>query len=107
LVTVFAPSSRFPISLDTDIALRVIGLLFPSHQLTEDINDFAVLCGASALAKRLSEHERVIKCERSALTYRCRYPDENSMLFFNINGVDMPCCSIKKVDQYESREHSE
>jgi MoaA/NifB/PqqE/SkfB family radical SAM enzyme len=52
-------------------------------------------------------YERVIKFERPALKYRCRYLDENSMLFFNIDGVDMPCCFIKKVDQYESREHIE
>jgi hypothetical protein len=55
----------------------------------------------------IPEYGRVIKFERPVLKYRCRYLDENSMLLFNIDGVDMPCCFIKNVDQYESREHSE
>lgn len=36
--------------------------------------------------------------------YRCRYIDEPRMLFFNIDGTAMPCCFIKRPEQYVSRE---
>ena len=37
-------------------------------------------------------------------TYSCRFVDEQRMLFFNIDGVMMPCCFIKNAAHFTSRE---
>ena len=36
--------------------------------------------------------------------FRCRYLEENVMTFFNVDGVEMPCCFIKDVSHYSSAE---
>ena len=37
--------------------------------------------------------------------YRCRYVDSPLMLYYDIQGVEMPCCYIKDGAKFESTDH--
>lgn len=39
-------------------------------------------------------------------TYQCRYLDNDIMRFFNIEGIEMPCCYIKDRTRYTSLAHT-
>lgn len=41
-----------------------------------------------------------------AYNYRCRYIENDLMRFYNINGIEMPCCFIKDTSSYKSINHT-
>lgn len=47
-------------------------------------------------------YQEKISLEERKCSYRCRYIEQKNMLFYNIAGIEMPCCFIKDTTKFVS-----